>query len=43
MPKSAYIINSLKEGEITPRLATKIADIRHNFPKNWKKLVSNQL
>jgi hypothetical protein len=39
-----YINDNYKNfKEITPRLATKIADIRHNFPKNWKKLVSNQL
>ena len=29
--------------EITPRLATKIADIRFNYPSNWKTLVNNQI
>jgi hypothetical protein len=29
--------------EITPRVATKIADIRFNFPSNWKTLVNNQI
>jgi hypothetical protein len=29
--------------EITPRVATKIADIRENYPQNWKTLVNNQL
>lgn len=35
--------NYKKFTEITPRLATKIADIRCNFPKNWKTLVDNQI
>ena len=29
--------------EITPRVATKIADMRNNFPSNWKTLVKNQI
>jgi hypothetical protein len=29
--------------EITPRVATKIADMRNNFPTNWKTLVKNQI
>jgi len=29
--------------EITPRVATKIADMRHNYPTNWKTLVKNQI
>jgi hypothetical protein len=29
--------------EITPRVATKIADMRTNFPSNWKTLVKNQI
>lgn len=29
--------------EITPRVATKIADMRENFPSNWKTLVKNQI
>ena len=29
--------------EITPRVATKIADMRENYPSNWKTLVKNQI
>jgi hypothetical protein len=29
--------------EITPRVATKIADMRENYPTNWKTLVKNQI
>jgi hypothetical protein len=29
--------------EITPRVATKIADIRENYPSKWKTLVANQI
>jgi hypothetical protein len=29
--------------EITPRVATKIADMRQNYPSNWKTLVKNQI
>lgn len=29
--------------EITPRVATKIADMRQNYPTNWKTLVKNQI
>lgn len=39
-----YIMSNYKGlHEITPRVATKIADIRENYPKNWKTLVNNQL
>lgn len=29
--------------EITPRVATKIADMRENYPSNWRTLVKNQI
>ena len=29
--------------EVTPRVATKIADMRENYPSNWKTLVKNQI
>ena len=29
--------------EITPRVAIKISDIRHYFPKDWKKMADNQI
>jgi hypothetical protein len=32
-----------KLNEITPRVATKIADMRQNYPTNWKTLVKNQI
>lgn len=39
-----YIMDNYKGlHEITPRVATKIADIRENYPSNWKTLVNNQI
>jgi hypothetical protein len=39
-----YIKNNYKVlHEITPRVATKIADIRENYPSKWKTLVNNQI
>lgn len=39
-----YIKDNYKSlNEITPRLATKISDIRFNYPTNWKTLVNNQI
>lgn len=29
--------------EITPRVATKIADMRENYPQHWKTMVKNQI
>jgi hypothetical protein len=39
-----YIKSNYKSlHEITPRVATKIADIRENYPSKWKTLVANQI